>query len=295
MTEKALQGKVAIVAGGTRGAGRGIAVELGAFGATVYVTGRSTRASASAMGRPETIEETAELVTAAGGQGVPVRVDHTVPDEVEALVRRVEAEHGRLDVLVNDIWGGDPLTSWDEPFWRHDLANGLAMQRLGVTTHLITSHYAAPLMVERRSGLLVEITDGIGTEYRGSLFYDLVKSSVLRLAYAQAEELRPHGVAAVAVTPGFLRSEAMLQGFGVTEESWQEGASIDPHFIASETPRFVGRAVAHLAADPEVLALSGQAIASWDAAERYGFTDVDGRRPHWGSYFRDVVQAKAAS
>jgi len=292
--DKPLQGKVAVVAGGTRGAGRGIAVELGAFGGVVYVTGRSTRTAGSPMRRPETIEETAELVAAAGGQGIPVRVDHTVPEEVEALFRRVEAEQGRLDVLVNDVWGGDPLTSWDVPFWRHDLAQGLEMQRLGVTTHLITSHYAAPLMVEARSGLIVEITDGVDSDYRGSLFYDLVKSSVIRLAYAQAEELRPHGVAAVAVTPGFLRSEAMLEGFGVTEANWQEGARIDPNFIASETPHFVGRAVAHLAADPDIMTRSGQVIASWDAAEHYGLTDVDGRRPHWGNHFRDVVLAKAA-
>ncbi len=296
MMNQPLRGRVAVVAGATRGAGRGIAVELGAFGATVYVTGRSTRSAASSMGRPETIDETAEQVTAAGGTGVAVRVDHTVAEQVEALFRRVATEQeGQLDVVVNDIWGGDPLTNWDVPFWRHDLADGLAMQRLGVATHLITSHFAAPLLVARRSGLIVEVTDGVGNEYRGNLYYDLAKTSVIRLAFAQAHDLRPYGVAAVAVTPGFLRSEAMLEHFGVTEATWEDGARIDPNFIASETPHFVGRAVAHLAADPDVMAKSGQAIASWDAAEEYGFTDVDGSRPDWGAWFRDHIQPEPAA
>ena len=292
--DKPLKGRVAVVAGGTRGAGRGIAVELGAFGATVYVTGRSTSAGASPMGRPETIEETARLVDAAGGTGIPVRVDHTVPEEVRGLFDRVADEQdGRLDVLVNDIWGGDPLTDWDARFWEHDLEDGLRMQMLAVTTHLVTSHFAAPLLVARRAGLIVEVTDGTGTEYRGNLFYDLAKTSVIRLALAQAEELRPYGVAAVAVTPGFLRSEAMLDHFGVTEATWRDGAAVDPNFIASETPHFVGRAVAHLAADPDVLSRSGRVVASWEAADDYGFTDVDGRRPHWGNHVRDVIQATA--
>lgn len=292
--DKPLQDKVAVVAGATRGAGRGIAVELGAFGATVYVTGRSTAESRSSMDRPETIEQTAALVEAAGGVGVAVRVDHTVPAEVEALFALVANEQGgRLDVLVNDVWGGDPLTDWNATFWEHDLGAGLRMQTLAVTTHLITSHFAVPLMVGQRSGLIVEITDGTGADYRGNLFYDLAKTSVNRLAFAQAEELRPHGIAAIAVSPGFLRSEAMLEHFGVTEDNWQEAARIDPNFIASETPHFVGRAVAHLAADPNVLARSGQAIASWDAADIYGFTDIDGRRPHWGNHLRSVLQDTA--
>jgi NAD(P)-dependent dehydrogenase (short-subunit alcohol dehydrogenase family) len=270
-------------------------VELGAAGATVYVTGRSTRAGRSAMGRPETIEETAELVTAAGGRGVAVRVDHLVPAEVEALFARVaEEQDGRLDVLVNDIWGGDPLTEWGRPFWEHDLGNGLRMQELGVTTHLVTSHYAAPLLVALGRGLVVEMTDGVGDDYRGNLFYDLAKSSVIRLARAEAEELRPHGVAAVAVTPGFLRSEAVLDHFGVTEATWRDGIAKDPHFAASETPRYVGRAVAALAADPDVLARTGGAFTSWGLAADYGFTDVDGTAPNWGAHFAEHVLAPTA-
>jgi NAD(P)-dependent dehydrogenase (short-subunit alcohol dehydrogenase family) len=290
MDEHRLAGTVAVVAGGTRGAGRGIAVELGAAGATVYVTGRSTRGRTSPMGRAETIEETAELVTAAGGVGIPVRVDHTVAVEVETLFARVAGEQdGRLDLLVNDIWGGDPLTEWGTPFWEHDLANGLRMQELAVATHLITSHFGAPLLVARGRGLIVEVTDGDGDGYRGSLFYDLAKSSVIRLARAQAEDLRPHGVAAVAITPGFLRSEAMLDHFGVTAATWRDGVAKDPHFVASETPRFVGRAVAALAADPDVMSRSGKTLTSWGLAAEFGFTDVDGTRPDWGAHFRDHV------
>jgi NAD(P)-dependent dehydrogenase (short-subunit alcohol dehydrogenase family) len=292
---KALAGSVAVVAGGTRGAGRGIAVELGAAGATVYVTGRTTREARSPMGRPETIEETADLVTGAGGLGIPVRVDHTVPAEVEALFARVTDEQGgRLDLLVNDIWGGDPLTEWGTPFWEHDLANGLRMQELAVGTHLITSHYGAPLLVARGRGLIVEVTDGDGDGYRGNLFYDLAKSSVIRLARAQAEELRPHGVAAVAITPGFLRSEAMLDHFGVTAENWRDGVAKDPHFVASETPRYVGRAVAALAGDPEVMARTGRTLTSWGLAADYGFTDIDGARPDWGRHYQEHVLATGA-
>ena len=291
MTKKTLEGTVAVVAGGTRGAGRGIAVELGAAGATVFVTGRSSRGGASPMGRPETIEETAELVTAAGGEGVAVRVDHTVPAEVEALFRRV----GRLDVLVNDIWGGDPLTQWGTPFWQHDLAAGLRMQELAVATHLITSHFAAPLLIAGGQGLIVEMTDGDGDGYRGNLFYDLAKASVIRLAKAQAEELRPHGVAAVAVTPGFMRSEAVLDHFGVTEANWRDGVAKDRNFAASETPRYVGRAVAALAADPHVMTRTGQTLTSWGLAREYGFTDVDGSRPDWGAWFRDHIQPEPAA
>ena len=270
-------------------------MELGVAGATVYVTGRSTRTGRSPLGRPETIEETAELVTASGGTGIAVRVDHLVPAEVEALFARVGREQGgRLDVLVNDIWGGDPLTEWGTPFWEHDLANGLRMEQLAVTTHLITSHYAAPLLVARGRGLIVEMTDGAGEGYRGNLFYDLAKASVVRLALAQAEELRPHGVAAVAVTPGFLRSEAVLDHFGVTEASWRDGIAKDPNFAASETPRYVGRAVAALAADPAVLAKSGRALSSWELAKEYGFTDADGTRPDWGAWFQEHVLAAGA-
>jgi len=291
VTEQPLSDRVAVVAGASRGAGRGIAVELGAAGATVYVTGRSVRGRRSEMNRPETIDETAKLVREAGGHGIAVRVDHTRPDDVRALFRRVAAERdGRLDILVNDIWGGDPLTEWGTPFWEHSLVNGLRMQELAVTTHIVTSWHAAPLMVARGSGLIVEVTDGESDRYRGSLFYDLAKASVIRLALAQAEDLRPHGVSAVAITPGFLRSEAVLEHFGVHEENWRDGVARDPHFAASETPRYVGRAVAALAADPAIASRSGRVLTSWDLAAEYGFTDVDGSRPDWGAHFREHVQ-----
>ncbi|WP_329492885.1 SDR family oxidoreductase [Kitasatospora herbaricolor] len=283
-----LAGRVALVAGGTRGGGRGIAVELGAAGATVYVSGRSSAAGRSELGRAETIEGTAERVTAAGGLGIPVRTDHSRPEEVRALVDRIAAEQdGRLDVLVNSVWGGDPLTDWEHPLWEQDLERGLRLLRQAVETHVITSRFALPLMVARRSGLVVEVTDGNTARYRGSFFYDLAKSAVIRLAVAQAAELKPHGVAAVAITPGFLRSEAMLEHFGVTEENWRDGAAEDPNFAYSETPAYLGRAVAALAADPGVLARTGRALATWDLSKEYGFTDVDGSRPdfaaHWAA------------
>ena len=290
-----LSGQVALVAGATRGAGRGIAIELGAAGATVYVTGRSTRAARSPMDRPETIEETAELVVAAGGHAVPVQVDHADVTQVERLVERIEREQdGRLDVLVNDVWGGDPLTDWSAAFWRHSLEDGLALLRQAVETHVITSHRALPLMVRRRRGLVVEVTDGVGDAYRGNVFYDLAKASVIRLAVAQAAELAAHAVTAVALTPGFLRSEAVLDHFGVTAERWRDGAAKDPHFCASETPRYIGRAVAALAADPEVARFAGQALSTWQLAREYGFEDVDGRRPDWGAHFAAHVAGAEA-
>ncbi len=284
-----LQGKIAVVAGATRGAGRGIACMLGAAGALVYCTGRSVRGHPATFNRPETIEETAALVTAHGGQGIPVQVDHTVAAQVQALFARVQQEQGRLDILVNDIWGGDELTEWGTPFWALDIPKGLLMLERAIHTHIITSRYGAPLMVAQHSGLLVEITDGESATYRGNLFYDLAKASAIRLAYGMATELRPYNVAALAVTPGFLRSEAMLDHFGVTEANWQEGAQRDPHFIASETPYFVGRAVAALAADPNVMAKAGGACSSWGLADEYGFCDVDGRTPHWGRYYAEHV------
>jgi NAD(P)-dependent dehydrogenase (short-subunit alcohol dehydrogenase family) len=282
-----LSTRVALVAGGTRGAGRGIAVELGAAGATVYVTGRTTEASASPMGRPETIEETARLVDAAGGTGIAVRVDHSRPEEVRLLTDRIAAEQGSLDILVNDIWGGDPLAEWGVAFWDHELANGIALLRGAVETHLVTSWHAVPLMIGKPGGLVVEVTDGVGTRYRGSLFYDLAKASAIRLALAQGEELRSHGIAAVAVSPGFLRSEAMLDLFGVTEATWRDGIAKDPHFAFSETPRYLGRAVAALAADPDKMARTGTATATWELYGDYGFTDVDGTQPDWGRHARD--------
>ncbi|SNY62904.1 SDR family oxidoreductase [Paractinoplanes atraurantiacus] len=275
---------VALVAGATRGAGRGIAVELGAAGARVYVTGRSWRNGRSDMDRPETIEETAELVTAAGGQGIAVRCDHSDERQVAELMRRVGDEQGRLDVLINDIWGGDPLTEWGTPFWQLDLAKLRAMWDRAVLTHLITSRHAVPLMMRHRAGLIVEVTDGLGREYRGNLAYDLAKTAVNRIALAQAEELREHGITALAVTPGFLRSEAMLDIFGVTEDNWRDGGERDPHFLASETPRYIGRAISALAADPKVADRAGEVLTSWDLAEHYGLYDVDGRRPNWARH-----------
>ncbi|MFD0267540.1 SDR family oxidoreductase [Streptomyces sp. NPDC127106] len=292
-TTRPLHGKVALVAGGTRGGGRGIAVELGAAGATVYVTGRSSRGDAgrSELDRPETVEETAERVTAAGGLGIPVRVDHSSPDEVRALLARIDAEQsGRLDVLVNCVWGGDPLTDWDHPLWEQDLDTGLRLLRQAVETHVVTSRFALPLMVARGSGLVVEVTDGNTARYRGSFFYDLAKSTVIRLAFAQAAELREHGVAAVAVTPGFLRSEAMLDHFGVTEDTWRGAVAEDPHFAHSESPAYLGRAVAALAADPDVMAKSGRALATWSLYGEYGFTDADGTQPDFAAHWATALE-----
>ena len=230
------------------------------------------------------------MVTTRGGVGIAVQVDHTVPAQVAALVEQIKREqNGQLDLLVNDVWGGDALTQWDTPFWEHSLANGLLMQQRAVHSHIITSHYAAPLMVARRSGLIVEVTDGNTLDYRGTLFYDLAKVSVIRLAQAMALDLKPHNVTALALTPGFLRSEAMLDLFGVSEANWRDGAQRDPHFIASETPFYIGRAIVALASDPNVAAKSGQALATWNLAREYNFTDVDGNQPHWGEYFAQHV------
>ena len=283
-----LSGRVGLVAGATRGAGRAIARELAVAGAEVYATGRSVAGSPSPMGRSETIEQTAELIRAAGGIAHAVQVDHSRSSEVKALVARIGDERGRLDILVNDIWGGDPLAQWGVPFWEHDLDDGLALLRNAIETHLITSWHAVPLMMRGPGGLIVEVTDGVLPMYRGSLFYDLAKASVNRLAFTMGEELRAREIAVVAVSPGFLRSEAMLDNFGVTEANWREGAAQDPHFAYSETPHYIGRAVAALAADPETLARTGTVTATWELFERYGFTDVDGSTPDWGQHVRDA-------
>lgn len=298
-----LKGKVALVAGATRGAGRGIACMLGEAGANVYCTGRSTRSihverskdssPFTTTGRPETIEETAEMIEQYGGVGIPVRVDHLDETQVKALFERVKSEQGKLDILVNDIWGGDDLAEWGVPFWKQDIAKGLLMQQRAVHTHIITAHYGVPLMVENKQGLVIEITDGDSPNYRGNFFYDMAKSTVIRMALAMSEELRPHNITALALTPGFLRSEAMLEHFGVTEANWQDGAKKEQHFIASETPYFVGRAVAGLAADPNVMAKSGGVFSSWGLSDEYGFIDIDGNRPHWGNYIAAYERAKA--
>ena len=295
-TTKPLAGKVALVAGATRGAGRGTAVALGEAGATVYCTGRSTREQRSEYDRPETIEQTAELVDAAGGSGIAVAVDHLEPERVEALVQQIDAESGRLDVLVNDIWGGELLAEWNKPVWEHDLAKGLRMLRLAIDTHLITSHFALPLLIRKPGGLLVEMTDGTrdynAERYRLSTFYDLAKTAVLRLAFTHGEELAPHGCTAVALTPGWLRSEMMLEHYGVTEANWRDGAATNPHFAAiSESPLFVGRAVAALAADPDVHRRNGGSFSSGGLAREYGFTDADGSQPDAWRYLVEVQDA----
>ncbi|MEM7306108.1 MAG: SDR family oxidoreductase [Planctomycetota bacterium] len=285
-----LKGRVALVAGATRGAGRGIARALGEAGATVYCTGRSSRVGPPNPERPETIEETAELVDAAGGRGIAVRADHTDAKAVEHLFARVRVESGRLDVLVNDIWGGDALTEWGTPFWEADIATGFRMMERAIHTHIITSRFGVPLLLEGERGLVVEITDGAFGGYRGQLFYDLCKASAIRLAYAMANELTGHPVTAVALTPGFLRSEAVLDHFGVTAETWREAIAKDPHFAHSETPLLVGRVIAALAADPEVHAWAGQALTCWDLARHYDVRDVDGAQPHWDEHLDEAIE-----
>ncbi|MFF1900879.1 SDR family oxidoreductase [Streptomyces sp. NPDC058206] len=288
-----LAGKVALVAGATRGAGRGIAVQLGTAGATVYVTGRTTTTQRSEMNRPETIEETAALVDEAGGHGIPVRVDHLVPSEVSALVTRIRRDQGRLHVLVNDIWGAD--IEWGKPVWESSLETGLHTLRLAVDTHAITSHYALPLLIEQPGGLVVEVTDGTdeynASHYRVSFFYDLAKASVNRMAFALAHELEPHGATAVSLTPGWLRSEAMLDAHRVTEANWRDAIAHAPHFAISESPAFVGRAVAALAQDPGVARWNGQSLSSGQLARVYGFTDLDGSRPDAWRYVPEVQDA----
>jgi NAD(P)-dependent dehydrogenase (short-subunit alcohol dehydrogenase family) len=291
---RSLQGRVALVAGGTRGAGRGIAVQLGAAGATVYVTGRSTRSRKSEMNRPETIEETAEMVDAAGGRGVAVRVDHLIPDEVRALVNRIEREQGALHVIVNDIWGATKM-EWNKTVWESDLDYGLRSLRLAVDTHAITSHFAIPLLISSPGGLVVEVTDGTdqynASNYRVSFFYDLAKAAVNRMAFALAHELKPHGATAVSLTPGWLRSEAMLDAYRVSESNWRDATRVQAHFAISESPAFVGRAVAALAQDPDVSRWNGQSLSSGQLAKVYGFTDLDGSQPDAWRYLVEVQDA----
>lgn len=288
-----LAGKVALVAGATRGGGRGIAAELGAAGATVYVTGRTTRNQTSEYGRTtETIEGTAELVTAAGGIGIAVQTDHLIADEVQALVTRIRTEQGQLDILVNDIWGGEKLFEFNKTVWDHSLENGLRLLRLAIDSHLITAHFALPLMIARPGGLLVEVTDGTtgynAEHYRLSPFYDLAKVAANRMAWAHAKDLEKYDATAVSITPGWMRSEMMLETFGVNEENWKDATAKEPYFAISETPHFVGRAVAALAADPERNRWSGQSLSSGGLAQTYGFTDLDGSRPDAWRYIVEV-------
>ena len=287
--KKPLAGKIAVVSGATRGAGRGIATALGEAGATVYCTGRSVPGSPGMKNRPETIQETADIVTARGGHGIAVRVDHTVPGEVARLFERV----GELDILVNDIWGGDDLVEWGKKLWETKLEDGLTLIDRAIKTHIITSYYGLPRM--RAGGLVVEITDGDAYFYRGHFFYDLVKTTVIRMAFGLSQELKERGITAVAVTPGFLRSEWMLDHFGVTEANWRDVAKKVKSFIASETPLFVGRSVAALAADPNVRTKNGRVFASWDLADEYGVTDADGTRPHFVRWLQENQPEVAAS
>ena len=286
-----LSGKVALVAGATRGAGRGIAVQLGACGATVYCTGRTTGSQRSEMNRSETIEETAALVDAAGGRGIAVRVDHLDPQQVRALVARIEGEQGRLHVLVNDIFGATKI-EWNKSVWESDLDYGLHLLRLAIDTHAITSHCAIPLLLKERGGLVVEVNDGTAeyndTRYRNSFFYDLAKAGVQRMGFSLAHELGPHGATAVSLTPGWLRSEAMLDAFQVTEANWRDATKFQPHFAISETPAFVGRAVAALAQDPNVARWNGKSLSSGQLAKVYGYTDLDGSQPDAWRYLVEV-------
>lgn len=293
-TPDSLKGRVALVAGATRGAGRGIAVALGGAGATVYCTGRSTRGARSEMDRPETIEETAELVDAAGGRGIAVRVDHQVPDQVRGLVDRIRREQNGLHVLANDIFGATRI-EWNKTVWESDLAYGLNLLRLAVDTHIITSHFALPLLIEAPGGLVIEVNDGTAaynsTRYRNSFFYDLSKAAVLRMAFSLGHELAPHGATAVSLSPGWLRSEAMLAAYGVTEATWRDATRVQPHFAIAESPTYVGRAVVALAEDPERARWNGQAVSSGQLAQVYGFTDVDGSQPDAWRYLVDVQEA----
>ena len=291
---KPLEGKVALVAGASRAAGRGIAVALGAAGATVYCTARTSGSQRSEMNRPETIEETARMVDEAGGHGIPVQVDHLEPDQVAALVDRIGREQGALHVLVNDIWGATTM-EWDKTVWESSLEIGLRTLRLAVDTHAITAHFALPLLIRTPGGLVVEVTDGTSeynaTNYRVSFFYDMAKAANLRMAFALGHELAPHGATAVAVTPGWLRSEAMLEAFGVGEDNWRDATERIPHFAIAESPAFVGRAVAALAADPDVARWNGQSLSSGQLARIYGFTDVDGSQPDAWRYVPEVQDA----
>ena len=280
---KSLAGLVAVVAGATRGAGRGIARALGEAGATVYCTGRSVRGNRSPYNRPETVDETAEMISSAGGSAIALRVDHTVEAEVEDLFRRVVRELSRLDLLVNCIAGEDPLMAQWCSFWKTDLNNAETALRQSLVSHIITAKHAAPYMIRNHRALIVEVTESDVLSAGGNPVTQTVKLALKGLALSMAAELRPYGVAAVSITPGFLRSETMLERFGVTEETWREGAKKDKNFLESESPLFVGRAVAALAGDPAILERSGQLLSSWELGREYRFTDADGRRPDWGA------------
>jgi NAD(P)-dependent dehydrogenase (short-subunit alcohol dehydrogenase family) len=293
----ALRGRVAVVAGATRGAGRGIAAALGEAGATVICSGRSSRSRSlqSDYDRSETIEETAELVTSLGGNGIPVVVDHLDAGQVRRLADQIRDAHGHIDILVNDIWGAEQLkggpSDWNKPIWQIDLQKGLRILRLAIDTHLITSSHLLPLLIDRPGGLLIEVTDGTSdynaSRYRLSVFYDLAKVAVNRLAFSQGHELAPHQATAVAITPGWLRSEMMLEAYKVTEDNWRTAAA-PSGFAVSESPRYVGRAVVALATDPRRERWNQRSATSAELAAEYGFTDIDGSRPDVWRYNQAV-------
>ena len=289
MHDNALKNKIAVVAGATRGAGRGIAIELGAAGAIVYVTGRTTKSQPSEYNRPETIEETAELVNSAGGTGIAVNLDHTDPEQVEALYETIRKHHSRLDILVNDIWGGEGKTQWDTPLWEHPLSQGIHVLRNATESHIITNHYLLKLLIQHPGGVLFEVSDGTLdynlTHYRcNCLFYDLSKIIVNRMTWSLSIELAKHQCTSIGITPGWLRSEMMLDHYHVTEENWQDAIQQDAGFINTETPRFIGRAIAYLSADPNVHRFNGKSLTAYDVSQVYGFTDLDGRQPNcWGA------------
>lgn len=291
-----LDGKVALVAGATRGAGRAIAVELCRAGAYVYATGRSSRVTGkSEIGRPETIEETGDKMSETGGNGEALRVDHLEIESVRELVKKIDNEKGRLDILINDIFGGDTYMEADNKLWEHDITGGLRMLRMGVDTHLITSAIALPLIIQTKNGLVVEMTDGT-YEYNSNFrrgvgfYYDLVKAAVGRIVTGLTAELEDESCTAVGITPGWIRSEAMLDNFGVTESSWRDATAERPRFCISETPTYVARGIAELAGDPDKMKYAGKILTSKDLSVNYGTTDIDGTRPDCWGYFAEVVE-----
>jgi NAD(P)-dependent dehydrogenase (short-subunit alcohol dehydrogenase family) len=290
---KPLNGKVAVVAGATRGAGRGIACMLGAAGATVYCTGRSIRNNSAMNNRPESIEETAEMVSDYGGVGLWAQVDHTKEKQVKLLFERIKNEQGCLDILVNDIWGGDELTEWNKPFWELSLSKERLMFDRAIYSHIITSRYGVPLMLKKKQGIVIEVTDGDHYEYRGNLSYDLSKNSTIRLAYAMSHDLQKFNICSLAITPGYLRSEAILDGFGVSESNWRDAIQQSQEFEASETPFYIGRAVVALSSDPNILQKSGKVFSTWNLSKEYGFSDIDGSQPDWGKYFKGKILKKS--
>jgi len=279
-----LTGRVALVAGATRGAGRGIARALAEAGARVYCTGRSVTGKPSPYGRPETIDETAAMITAAGGKAIALRVDHTNEAEVKALFRRIMRTHKRIDIVVDSVAGEDPLMGTYGFLWQADLTTADAIFRQGLTSRIITAKHAALAMMPARRGLIVEVTEADMIGGGGNPMAQAVKTAQKVLPLLWAAELAPHGITATAITPGFLRSERMLEHFGVTESNWREAGKKDPNFLQSESPLFVGRAIAALAADPKVQNRTGMLFGSWELGRDYGVTDYDGRRPDWGRH-----------